>query len=180
MIDVRDVQAKLDRGNRILFNQNSDCLQPLIVRMNQTGRRHRVLWAFRLAEEIVCQLTLRYPADDRPRNGLNMATAWARGDIKMGQARQGILAVHRMAKEWTSPEDIALAHALGQGLSTVHVAAHAIGLPMYELSALVYRHGLPKAEPLIEVRLGHYEHVLDEVLLIDPDTLTWAKFLRKL
>ena len=50
----------------------------------------------------------------------------------MPQAKAAILACHALAREWDSPEDIALCHAVGQGCSVVHTAGHAMGYPIYE------------------------------------------------
>lgn len=55
----------------------------------------------------------------------------------MPAARRAILAAHAAAKETADPVSIALCHAIGQACGTVHVETHAIGLAMYELTALV-------------------------------------------
>ncbi len=42
---------------------------------------------------------------------------------------------------------MALCHAVGQACSTVHVETHAIGLPMYELTALVHLYSPENPSP---------------------------------
>lgn len=59
------------------------------------------------------------------------------GAGRVPAARRAILAAHAAAKETADPVSIALCHAIGQACGTVHVETHAIGLAMYELTALV-------------------------------------------
>lgn len=177
-MDLTDVRSRLAKKNKILFRQDSPSFQELMARFEATTQCYLILWAFELAEEIITELEKRYPDDARPRRGLDLARQWARGEIKMPLAKRAILDVHQMAKEIRSPVDIALVHAIGQGLSTVHLKEHAIGLPMYQLSALVFEHGIDDVEPLIEKQLSHYLDVLDQIEQLDVSDYPWAIFLQ--
>ena len=66
-------------------------------------------------------------------------------------------ALQAMAKELTDLADIARCHAVGQACSVVHTAGHALGYPMYALTAMVLEHGLDDCREPIEERVMYYE-----------------------
>ena len=59
------------------------------------------------------------------------------------------------------PEDAALCHAVGQACAVVHTAGHALGYPIYELTAMVCRLGVPNCREAVE---GRAEEYLDRLL----------------
>ena len=98
----------------------------------------------------------------------------------MRQAQQAILAAHAMAKEVPSPADAALCHAVGQACGAVHVETHAIGLPMYELTAIVRRAAGQEWKGKVREKIAWYLARLEEqrqktVEYPGP----WAAFLLK-
>ena len=74
----------------------------------------------------------------------------------MPLAQRLILDCHAIAKELDNAADIALCHAVGQACAVVHTAGHALGLPMYELSAIVYRLGIDNCVQSVEARMAEY------------------------
>lgn len=56
-------------------------------------------------------------------------------------AKKAILDSHAVAKETEDRIYAALCHAIGHYGATVHVETHAIGLPFYELTAIVMECG---------------------------------------
>lgn len=142
-------------------------------------RRVMILWALELAEETVRELEDKYPDDYRPREAIETARAWAAGEIKMPLARRAILDCHAMAKELTDFADIARCHAVGQACSVVHTEGHAIGYPIYELTALVLEQGLEDCREAVEARVRDYERRL--LYWVDrerSECRKWADFLR--
>lgn len=137
---IEDVEAKLKRKNKILFSRESECLQPLLELISQQKHRVIVLWAFDCVSIPLQQLKAKYPQESRLQIAYDQCVLWAQGKIKMPIAKRAILDAHQAAKEMLDPIDIALCHAVAQGLSSVHVETHAIGLPFYELSAIVLTH----------------------------------------
>lgn len=175
-----EVKAKANRKNQILFDQDSSLLWDLKAQIARQNRRALILWALELAEETVTQLEGRYPADSRPREAVEAARAWAAGDIKMPVAKKAILACHAMAKVLTEPADIARCHAVGQACSVVHTAGHALGFPMYELTAIVLEAGVDSCVEAVEQRKWEYLQKLQywsEHEKSEP--LPWAAFLKK-
>lgn len=176
MLDLHDVTQRQKRGNQILFRPDSPCLIELHERLEQTDRQRVVLWALAEAALLVTDLQRRYPKDHRPSDGLQACQGWARGELKMPQTKPRILAVHQMAKEVSNPVDQALLHGLGQALATVHSSKHAIGWPMYQLTALVRDHGLNEA--LIEQQIRKYQARLDQLAVVNLADFQWATFLQ--
>lgn len=175
-----EMEQRQKRHNQILFAPNDPCLLPLQQKLEQVNRRTAVAWALVCAEQPVEQLSRRYPTDPRPRKALETARLWAMGKVKMPQARPAILAVHAMAKELQDPGDAALCHGVGQGCSTVHTPRHAMGLPIYELTALVHHTPPDQLAPRLEEKIRQYHQTLVRCLDLGEEALLcWAPFLQK-
>ena len=174
-----EVSAKAKRHNQILFSKESLLLDSLRHLIDQANRRELTLWALELAEENVLQLTERYPEDLRPGEAIAAARAWAAGEIKMPIAKRTILNCHAMAKALTDPADIARCHAVGQACSVVHTAGHALGYPMYELTAIVLELGLDSCRDTVEQRVMYYEQRLRYWMEFEKTCQqNWAGFLK--
>lgn len=173
-----DVAGKLKRKNAVLFSKENELIKELGLLVAGQNRRVLILWALDLAEESVSLLEQKYPEDSRPRNALEATRLWASGSIKMPLAKREILNCHAMAKELNSPEDIALCHAIGQACSVVHTSGHASGYPIYELTAIVRRHGIDNCKEHIDKRFCEYKEKLLYWQTKEKDYPgTWAKFL---
>ena len=87
------------------------------------------LRAAKSAEEVLHIFELR-SKDKRPREAIEAARAWTRGEITVGQARKAALAAHAAAR---SVMDVAqyAARAAGHAAATAHVATHAKGVKFY-------------------------------------------------
>ena len=177
---LAEVIAKANRKNQLLFSKDSLLLDNLRHLTDLTNRRVLILWALELAEETVLQLTEKYPEDLRPREAIAASRAWATGEIKMPLAKRAILNCHAMAKELTDPADVARCHAVGQACSVVHTAGHALGYPMYELTAIVLEHGLENCRDAVEQRVMYYEQRLRYWMEYEKTChQNWAGFLKK-
>ena len=177
---LAEVIAKANRKNQLLFSKDSLLLDNLRHLSDLTNRRVLILWALELAGETVLQLAERYPEDLRPREAITEASAWAAGEIKMPIAKQAILNCHAMAKELAAPGDIALCHAVGQACSVVHTVGHALGYPMYELTAIVLEQGLENCRDAVDQRVMYYEQRLRYWMEYEKTChQSWAGFLKK-
>ena len=175
-----EVKAKAKRKNQILFSKDSLLLTDLCQLIAQANRRALILWALELAEETTRELAEKYPENHRPREAIAASRAWAAGEIKMPIAKQAILNCHAMAKELENPTDIARCHAVGQACSVVHTAGHALGYPMYALTAIVLEHGLDDCRDSIEQRVMYYEQRLRYWVEYEKTCQqNWAGFLKK-
>jgi hypothetical protein len=179
-MDFKDAEEKLYAKNKILFSQKSSCLQELIFNLSTCDRKTVVLWALECSENTAKILKQNYPLDLRPQKAIEASWAWARGIIKMPEARGAILDIHKMAKDMAISSHEALCHAVGQGCSTVHTTKHAIGLPIYELTALVREHGFEESINILENKIIWYNTVLVECQKKSHmPCYIWADFILK-
>ena len=177
---LAEVCAKAKRHNQILFSKDSLLLDNLRHLIGQANRRALILWALELAEETARELVEKYPEDPRPPEAIAASSAWAAGEIKMPIAKQAILNCHAMAKELTDLADIARCHAVGQACSVVHTSGHALGYPMYELTAIVLDLGLEDCRDPVEQRVMYYEQRLRYWMEYEKTCQqNWAGFLKK-
>ncbi|WP_058764292.1 putative immunity protein [Exiguobacterium chiriqhucha] len=175
---MTEVELRLKRGNQLLFAKDSVLLIDLNEVIQAQDRRTLALWAFELADEAVQALSERYPDETRLKTAVQLSRAWAAGNVKMNVAKQAILQAHTVAKELDSFEDQALCHAIGQACSVVHTSGHALGFPIYELTALVRYHGVPACHSIIEARMKHY---MERIEYWSARTIEyeWATFMMK-
>ena len=169
---------KYRRGRRLLFNRDSECLQELLALIRRQKHRTLVLWALEGAQAIQRQLARTYPAEERPRRAVELCRAWAEGTLKMPEAKRALLDAHAAAKTALTSADEALFHAVGQACATVHVETHAIGLAIYELSALVFAWGPEAAEAPVEAKISCYiDRLRYWEAQADAQPRRWARFL---
>lgn len=168
--------ARRSRGCRILFTPQSACLSDLRALIDGQNRRALALWALDLASETADALAERHPGDRRPRDAVDASSDWASGKAKMDAARRAILSCHAMAKEMDA-EDAALCHAVAQACSVVHTPRHALGYPVYELTALVIRSGSEGFEVDVEGRVSQYADRLAHWASRADEPRQWAGFM---
>ena len=154
------VREKAKRKNKVLFTRDSPCLQELLGFIRRQSHAVVVFWAFACMEKPLARLEDLLPCESRPRTAVLFSREWAAGQIKMPEAKRAILEAHQAAKETQNPVAATLCHAIGQGCASVHVETHGIGLPMYELTALVLEYGLDNCRAPVETRIREYEQTL--------------------
>lgn len=92
-------------------------------------------WAADCAERVLPLFT-RCSADERPRQALEIARAWANGEVRTGAAMKASVAAHAAAREVKDLAAIAAARAAAQAVATAHFADHCMGGLLYALKAL--------------------------------------------
>lgn len=153
---INEVENRIKRKNQVLFSKDSEFLENLAVLIQEQNHQTMVLWAFEFADEAASRLRERYPNEHRPEEAVAVSKAWASGKVKMPVAQRAILQAHAFAKEIGSPVDIALCHAVGQACGTVHANGHALGFPIYELTAIIRSYGVPECKEAVEKRKQQY------------------------
>jgi len=93
------------------------------------------VWAADCALHVLHLFEDTQPNDDRPRQAIELARAWARGEIKMMQARNAAGAANDSARDLSGAAREA-AHAAGQAAAVAHVAAHELGAAAYAIRAV--------------------------------------------
>ncbi len=173
-----DVDIKIKKGNKILFSRESECLQDLIKLIAKQNHRILVMWALDCAKTTLAQFEEKYPDELRPRRALELCKMWSRGKIKMREARRAILDAHAVAKEINDDEYGALAHAIGHAGAAVHVETHAIGLAIYELTAIVLKYEKDDyKKPVTEKINYYYKRLLYWQDMTDKLRIDWVGFL---
>lgn len=155
-----DVDIKLEKRNKILFSRDSQCLHELIKLIEAQNHRTLVMWALDCAKTTLAKFESKYPNELRPRIALDLCEAWARGKIKMPEAKRAILDAHAVAKGIEDDVYGALAHAIGHAGATVHVETHAIGIVIYELTAIVLQYRRDEYQNHVAQKIDYYTRQL--------------------
>jgi hypothetical protein len=101
-----------------------------------TDSNHQLLalWAASCAEHVLHLFERVQPSDQRPRQAIELARAWARGEIKMSQSRTAAGHAQAAARDLSGAARHA-AFAAGQAAAVAHVAAHELGAAAYAIKA---------------------------------------------
>ena len=92
------------------------------------------LWAASCAEHVLHLFESAQPDDPRPREAIEHARAWVRGEVKMMQARAAGGHAMGAARNLRGAARHA-AYAAGQAAVVAHVAAHELGAAAYAIKA---------------------------------------------
>src|SRR4051812_41018773 len=101
-----------------------------------TDEHHHLLalWAAECAEHVLPLFEVAEPDDLRPRQAIENARAWVRGEVKMMAARAaGGHAMAAARSRQRAPRHAAF--AAGQAAVVAHVAAHELGAAAYAIKA---------------------------------------------
>ena len=175
-MDLSDAESRYERGNAILFTRDSPCLSALRRTLESSDRRTVALWGLERARRTAEELRRRHPDDPRPMLAVEACTRWCRGETRMPEAKRAILDVHAMARDMESPADSALCHAVGQGCSCVHTPKHAMGLPVYELTAVFLEGGTGRVG-VVAWKATSYLVDLKRIGEMDKEDMPWAPFM---
>ena len=92
------------------------------------------LWAASCAEHVLGLFESARPGDPRPRQAVERARAWVRGEVTMTQARAAGGHAMGAARDLRGAPRHA-AYAAGQAGAVAHVAAHELGAAAYAIKA---------------------------------------------
>lgn len=102
--------------------------------LSEADRRTVAAWAADCAEHTLHIFDKAAPGDTRPRELIDRARAFARGDLDVADGIrrrfEGGVPAHEVA-----PAALAAARAAGQAAATVHMGAHALGAAAYAATA---------------------------------------------
>ena len=91
-----------------------------------TDHQLLALWAASCAEHVLDRFESARPEDPRPRQAIEQARAWVRGEVTMSQARMAGGHAMAAARDLSGAARHA-AYAAGQAAAVAHVAAHELG-----------------------------------------------------
>ena len=101
-----------------------------------TDAHHQLLavWAVACAEHVLPLFERERPDDPRPRDALDVARGWIRGEVPMREAHRTAFVANAAGKDLPDPARFA-ALAAGQAVAVAHVAAHDLGAAAYAIRA---------------------------------------------
>lgn len=103
--------------------------------LSEADRRLVAAWAADCAERVLRLFETDAPTDDRPREAITRARAFARGELDAaGEIRRRFVA-GRAAHVVTAPAAVAAARAAAQAAGVAHMGAHALGAAAYAAKA---------------------------------------------
>ncbi|OHX04973.1 putative immunity protein [Micromonospora sp. WMMB235] len=102
-----------------------------------TDEHHHLLalWAATCAEHVLGLFEAVRPEDSRPREAIEHARAWVRGEVRMMEARAAGGHAMGAARDLRGAARNA-AYAAGQAAVVAHVAAHELGAAAYAIKAV--------------------------------------------
>ena len=103
--------------------------------LSEADRRLAAGWAADCAERVLILFEYEAPGDDRPRDGITRARAFAAGMLDAaGEIRRRFVA-GRASQAVSSPAAKAAAWSAGQAAGVAHMGAHALGAAAYAAKA---------------------------------------------
>ena len=103
--------------------------------LTDDDHRRLAIWAAGCAEHALHLFEQVRPADDRPRRAIELAGAWARGEVTMTTARTAAGHANGAARDLAGAARHA-AYSAGQAAAVAHVAAHELGAAAYAIRAV--------------------------------------------
>ena len=103
--------------------------------LTDADHQRLALWAAACAEHVLDLFEAARPEDPRPRQAIEQARAWVRGESTMSQARTAAGQANGAARDLRGAARYA-AYAAGQAAAVAHVAAHELGAAAYAIRAV--------------------------------------------
>lgn len=148
--------------------------------LTEDDHRLLALWAAACAEHVLQLFEAVRPSDPRPRQAIEAARAWARGELPMMATRAAGGDAMGAARDLTGAARHA-AYAAGQAAVVAHVAEHELGAAAYAIKAARAAAGAPPDAGRAECRWQR-EQLPDPVrgLVLDDqrrrNDLCWSVF----
>jgi hypothetical protein len=99
--------------------------------LGEGERRVLAPWAADCAERVLPLFERVAHGDRRPREAIEAARAFGRGELRIGAARAAAAAAHAAARAISGAAAVNAARAAGHAAATAHMGAHARGAPAY-------------------------------------------------
>ena len=137
--------------------------------------RHHLLanWAADCAEHVLPLFTARHPEDDRPRQAIETARAWSRGEASVAEAREAAFAAHAAARSASDAAAREAARSAGHAVATAHMADHELGAAAYAIKAVRLSSpaavATPAGERECQWQREHLPEAIRELVLSDEE-----------
>lgn len=176
MIALNQIKANLKKKRQVLIDKDNPLLYPLIEQLSSCNRATIALWGLYYVDIVINDLKL---IDDihyqEIKYLIDQTENWFYGYIKMSEAKKYILSIHGFAKKSNDAIAIAYYHAIGQALACIHTPKHALGIPLYDLTAQIRAHNDVNI-PMLNLSVMSYLDLLDKAKS-DIHQLRYSSFL---
>ena len=163
---------------KILFSASDPRVAKVAEAFAKCGRRGAAAAAYAIAGKYVKLYELaEEKRSDKVRVAYGAGALWAKGTIKMPEARVKILAAHSAARAAYSPVACAAARAVAQAVSTVHTQKHAMGVVYYGLTAIALAKGGAVDCAEIDREVERMLAIIDGYAESEPSPDGWAEFM---
>ncbi len=136
------------------------------------------LWAADCAEHVLPLFQEVQPHDDRPRRAIELARAWARGEVRMTESRTAAGHANAAARDLQGAARHA-AYAAAQAAAVAHVAAHELGAAAYAIRAAAAAGGESGGRRECQWQRDQLPEPIRELVLDDQrlrNDLCWSVF----
>src|SRR5450631_4447988 len=103
--------------------------------LSEADRRTVAGWAADCAERVLALFEAEAPAEDRPRDAIARARAFARGELGAAEEIRRRVVAGRAASGVGAPAAVAAVRAAAQAAGVAHMGAHALGAAAYAAKA---------------------------------------------
>lgn len=163
---------------KILFSASDPRVAKIAEAFAKCGRRGAAAAAYAIAGKYVKLYELaEEKRSDKVRVAYGAGALWAKGTIRMPEARVKILAAHSAARAAYSPVACAAARAVAQAVSTVHTPKHAMGVVYYGLTAIALAKGGDVDCAEIDREVERMLAIIDGYAESEPSPDGWAAFM---
>lgn len=108
--------------------------------LSEEDRRQLVEWTIACAERLLPLYLTAHPDDSRPRDALDAAEAFLRGELEIDEVRERAFACHAAARETSDVSASAAARVCGQAVAVAHMAGHSRQVPRHTAKAFPHDH----------------------------------------
>ncbi|QIG40959.1 hypothetical protein G5T42_17000 [Microbacterium sp. 4R-513] len=131
--------------------------------LSESDRRLVAEWAADCAERVLPLFEAEAPQDDRARDAIERAKAFARGELTAaGEIRRRFVA-GRAAHAVTSAAAVAAARAAAQAAGVAHMGAHALGAAAYAAKAAAAAAATDASSAAADELAWQMQHMTDDV-----------------
>lgn len=118
--------------------RDSELNEPIERLIRKQDQRTRALWCAKCTEHVLHYCEEIKPGEQRPKDAIDAARAWAKGKLPAGKARDAAFASHEAAKEAGTLAVCMVARAAGHAAATAHARGHAVHSATYAAKAVFH------------------------------------------
>ena len=138
--------------------------------LNDSDRRLVASWAADCAERVLPIFEAEAPGDGRPRDAVERARAYGRGELDAADEIRRRFIAGRAARVVSSPAAVAAARSAAQASGVAHMGAHALGAAAYAALAvgLAAADGVSASSAEVDWQLAHMTNPVRSALRLLP------------